>query len=179
MKRGCAILLFILLLISLASAQYLFSLNVKVTPKVISLGEDIIVNTNIKSLGISSDRIDILVSYEIVSEGGELINKSERMIDIRSSTIAIQTSLSTSEIFKLPEDIKPGNNKIIAKVNYQGVETSASDSFYITKNTFLDKLNKLVNNNQIILVIIALIILIISIWRIIHHYRTHYKKSKP
>lgn len=176
MKRGI-ILLSTILLIGLVSAQYLFSLDVDVKPKVISLGEDIIVNTNIKSLGISSDRVDILVSYEIIGEDGELINKSERMIDIRSSTIAIQTSLSTSEIFKLPEDIKPGNHKIIVKVNYQGEETSASDSFRVTENTFFDKLNKLVNNNQIILVIIALLILIISIWRIIHHYHTHYKKS--
>ena len=166
------------MLISLVSAQYLFSLDVRVTPKFISSGEDIIVSTNIKSFGISSDRVDILVSYEIISEDGELINKSKRMIDIRSSTMAIQTSLSTSEIFKLQEDIKPGNYKIIVKVNYQGEETSASDSFYVAKDTFLAKLNKLVNNNQIILVIIALLILVISIWRVIHHYCTHYKKPQ-
>ena len=99
------------------------------------------------------------------------------MVDIRSSTMAIQTSLRTSEIFKLAEDMKPGNYKIIVKVDYQGDEASASDSFYVAKDTFLAKLNKLVNNNQIILVIIALLILVISVWRVIHHYRTHYKKS--
>lgn len=99
------------------------------------------------------------------------------MIDIRSSTMAIQTSLSTAEVFKLSEDIKPGDYNLVAKVNYQGEETSASDSFHVTSDTLLAKLNKLVNNNQIILVIIVSVILIISIWRMIHHYRTHYKKS--
>jgi len=65
MKRG-VILLFILLLISLASAQYIFSVDVEVMPKFISAGDNIIVNTNIKSIGISSDRVDIKISYEII-----------------------------------------------------------------------------------------------------------------
>ena len=174
---GRAVLLSVLLLVSLVSAQYLFGVDVKVTPKFVSSGENIIVNTNIKSLGISSGRVDVLVSYEIINQNGELINKSERMIDIRSSTMAIQTSLATAEVFRLSEDIKPGDYNLIVKVDYQGEETSASDSFHVAKDTFLSKLNKLVNNNQIILVIIALMILIISVWRIIHHYRSHRKRS--
>ena len=163
------ILLFILLLISLVNAQPIFNVDVKVTPKIIFTGENIIVNTNIKSLGISSDRVDIKISYEIVSE-------NDRIIDIKSSTVAIRTSLSISEVFKLSENIKSGNYKVIAKVDYQGNKTSASDSFFVTKNTFLVKLNKLVNNNPIIFIIILIIILIILIWRGIHHYHTHHKR---
>lgn len=178
MKRGVAVLFFVLVLTSLVGAQYLFSVEVKVIPKFIFAGENIIVNTEIKNLGISSDRVDIKVSYEIVSEDGELINKSERIIDIKSSTMAIQTSLSISEIFTLSEDIKPGNYKLVVKVDYQGKETSGSDSFHVTKNTLLEKLNKFVNNNHIILVIIALLILAISIYRLIQYYHRYHKKSK-
>ncbi|AJF63118.1 MAG: hypothetical protein QT11_C0001G0994 [archaeon GW2011_AR20] len=174
MKRG-VILLFILLLISLASAQYIFSVDVEVMPKFISAGDNIIVNTNIKSIGISSDRVDIKISYEIVGENDELINKSDRIIDIKSSTKAIQTSLSVSEVFKLSENLKSGNYKVIAKVDYRGNKTSNSDSFFVTKNTFLVKLNKLVNDNPIIFIILLLIIIVISIWRIIHHYHLNHK----
>src|SRR3989344_3202796 len=152
MKRG-VILLFILLLISLASAQYIFSVDVEVMPKFISAGDNIIVNTNIKSIGISSDRVDIKIS----------------------STKAIQTSLSVSEVFKLSENLKSGNYKVIAKVDYRGNKTSNSDSFFVTKNTFLVKLNKLVNDNPIIFIILLLIIIVISIWRIIHHYHLNHK----
>ena len=177
MKGGVVLLLF-LLSISLVSAQYLFGVDVKVTPKIVSTGENVIISTNIKSLGISSDRVDIKVSYKIINENGKLINKSDRTIDISSSTVAIQTSLGTSEIFKIPNDMKSGDYKIVVSVNYQGDEASGSDSFYIAKNTLLDNLNKLVSNNAIILVIIALMILIISIWRIAHHYLTRNKKSR-
>ena len=178
MKRRGAVLLAIVLLISLMGAQYLFTVEVKVMPKFIPAGGDIIVSTEIKSLGISSDRVDIKVSYEIVSRDGELINKSERIIDIQSSTMAIQTSLSISEIFTLSEDIKPGNYKMVVSVDYEGRETSGSDSFHVTKNTILNKLNKLINNNQVILVILALLILIASIWRIIQFRHRYHKKNK-
>ncbi len=182
MKRGVillAVLFLIPFLINLVSAQYIFAQEVKVTPKVLFAGESIIVSTNIKSLGISTDRVDIEVSYEIVSDNGELINKSDRIINIMSSTMAIQTSLSISEVFKMPEDMEPGNYNMIVKVDYQGDITSASDSFQITKNSFMVKVDRLVSNNQIVLITIALLILAISIWRIIHHYLVHHKKSRP
>lgn len=178
MKRGGAILLFVLLLISFVSAQYIFAQEVKVTPKVLFAGENIIVSTNIKSLGTSSDRVDIKVSYEIVSDNGKLVNKSERTINMISSTMAIQTSLGISEVFMLPENMEPGNYNILVKVDYEGDVTSASDSFQITKNSFIVKLDRLVSNNQIILITIALLILGISIWRIIHHYLVHHKKPQ-
>jgi hypothetical protein len=170
------VLLSVLLLISFVSAQYIFAQNVKVTPKFLFAGENIIVSTDIKNLGVGSNKVDIKVSYEIVSENGELVNKSERIINIMSSTMAIQTSLSISEVFKMPEDMKPGDYNIIVKVNYEGDITSASDSFQITKNDFMVRLDRLVSDNQIILITIALMILFISIWRIIHHYLAHHHK---
>ena len=180
MKKGAvlfAALLGILFLINLASAQYIFVQEVKVTPKFVFAGENIIVSTNIKNLGISSDRVDIKVSYEIISENGELINKSERIIDMRSSTMAIQTSLSISEVFMLPENMEFGNYNMLVRVDYNGKITSASDSFQITKNGFLVKLDNIIGNNQIILITIAFLILAISIWRTIHHYLVHHHKS--
>ena len=169
MKRG-VIPLFILILVSLVSAQYIFHVDVKVMPKTISAGESLIVNTNIRSLGLNSnDRIDIKLSYEILDENGKII-------DMRSSTVALQTSLSISEVFNLPNNIKSGNYNVIVKVDYQGYNESASDSFYVRENTFLGKLNELMNNNPIIFIIIFFVIFIILMWWIIHHHHTHHNK---
>ncbi|MEK6841012.1 MAG: hypothetical protein AABX45_00255 [Nanoarchaeota archaeon] len=163
------ILLFILL-ISLVSAQYIFHVDVEVIPKTISPGENVIVNTNIKSLGLSSnEKIDVKISYEIQDENG-------KMIDMESSTVALQTSLSVSEVFKLSDDIKSGKYNVIVKVDYQGYKTSALDSFYVTKNTFLDRLNILISENPIIYIILFLLIIIILIWWAIHHHYAHHKR---
>ena len=181
MKEGGvlpAVLLAILLLASFAGAQYIFAQEVEVMPKFVFAGEDITVTTNIKSLGVSSDRVDIKISYEIVSESGKLVNKTDKIIDIKSSTMAIETSLSISEVFGLAENMEPGEYSILVKVDYEGEITSVSDSFQITKNGLLVKVNRLVGGNQIILIIIALMILAISIWRIIHHYIVHHKFAK-
>lgn len=167
MKRGI-ILLFLLLLINLVSAQYIFNVNAEVIPKTVSAGENFIVNTNIKSLGLdSNERIDVKISYEIQDENGKII-------EISSSTNALQTSLSISEVFTLPSDIKPGKYNVIVKVDYQGYNTSASDSFYVKTSGIWGGAIGLLNENPIIFTIIFFLIFIIFIWWIIHHYYIHH-----
>lgn len=163
------ILLFILLLISLVNAQYIFHVDVEVTPKIISAGENIIVNANIKSLGLSSDRIDVKISYGIQDENGKII-------EISSSTNALQTSLSISEVFKLSDNIKSGKYNVIVKVDYQGYNSSASDSFYVKKRGIWRGAIGLLNENPIIPIIIFFLIFIIFVWWMIHHHYTHHKK---
>lgn len=163
------ILLFTLLLLSLANAQYIFNVDVNIIPKTISAGENIIVNTNIKNLGLISDRINVKLSYEIQDENGKLI-------DGRSSTLTLQTSLSISEVFTLSKNIKSGKYDVIVKADYQGYKASDSDSFYVRENTFLVKLNRVLDYTPIIFIIIFFVIVIILIRWIIHHYYTRHRR---
>ena len=135
MKRG-AILIFILLLVTLVHAEYIFNLEVEVIKltKTVYSGENIIVNTNVKSLGLGSkELIDVVLSYEITDEYNNIIMQ-------RKSTLALQTSFSQSEVFILPNNIKPGYYRVIAKVDYKGYNASDSDSFYVGRKSLLGKL---------------------------------------
>ena len=166
------ILLFILILINLVNAQYIFDLDVEVIPKTLiapPYQNTIIVNSNIINLGINSDeRIDITLSYEIK-------DKDNKIIDLRSSTVALQTSLSVSEVFNLPSNLKPGKYHVNVEVDYKDYNTLTSKEFYIEEKTFIGKINYLIDRNPVIFVVMFLILVLLFIWWIIHHYHLHHE----
>lgn len=164
------ILLFVLILINSVNAQYIFSLDVEVTPDILIAPHVLIVNTNIRSLGINSDeRIDILLSYEIKDEDNNII-------DSRSSTLALQTSLSQSEIFNLPSNLKSGKYYVKVKVNYQGYKAFKTEEFYIEEKSFIGKINYLIDKNPVIFIVMFLVLILLFIWWMIHHIHLHHEE---
>ena len=173
MKKSIIALLFLFLLINLAAAEYIFSVDVEIPTdkREILANEDLIVNTVIRSLGLDGEeRIDAKLTYTIVDENNNILDK-------RESTIALQTSLSVTEIFRMPSNIKPGNYRAVVKVSYQDYSASGSDSFYIIKTGLLGRLENFIDKDPgifvTILFVMALIIVILFI-EILHHKKDRY-----
>ena len=95
---------------------------------------------------------------------------------MRSSTVALQTSLSISEVFNLPSNLKPGKYNVNVKVDYKDYNILTSEEFYVEEKTFIGKLNYLINRNPVVFIVMFFILIILFIWWIIHHYHLHHKK---
>lgn len=164
-----SVMLFFILL-NLVNAQYILSLDTKVTEpdKTFYSGQEVMVSTDVRSLGEIRDRIDIKLNYEIIDYNNNLIMQ-------RESTLAVHTSLKTTEIFKLPEDIKPGKYNVMVKVSYGNYDSSASDLFYV-ESKFLGKSKEFIKENPFILTYGGLI-LIIAVVAVLY-YLIHRRNDK-
>lgn len=142
-------------LLNLVNAQYILSLDTEVTEpdKTFYPGQEVIVSTNVMSLGEIRDRIDIKLNYKIIDYNNNLIMQ-------RESTFAVHTSLKTTEVFKLPEDLKPGKYGVIVKISYDNYDSSASDLFYI-ESKFLGKSREFIKENPFIFTYGGLILIIV------------------
>ncbi|MEK6907383.1 MAG: hypothetical protein AABW45_02550 [Nanoarchaeota archaeon] len=137
------------------NAQYILSLDAEVTEpdKTFYPGQEVMVSTDVRSLGETRDRVDIKLNYKIIDYDNNLITQ-------RESTFAVHTSLKTTETFKLPEDLKPGKYNVIVKVSYGNYDSSASDLFYI-ESKFLGKSKEFIKENPFIFTYGVLILIII------------------
>ena len=123
-------------------------------------GQDVIVSANVKSLGIAQNRIDIKLNYEIIDQNGNIIAE-------RGSTLVLHTSLKTTEIFTLPENIKSGKYNLIVKAEDDKYSSSSSESFYV-ESKFLTELSDFIDKNtvlfEILLFLIISVFIIILLW---------------
>jgi len=120
------------------STPFIFSVhaNVASSTKTIFPGDSLIVNTEVRSLGLGSKKlIDANVIYTVLDSNNNLILKKE-------SVIALQTYFSASQVFQIPENAKPGMYHVTAEVNYDRYRDISSDSFFIKKKTILGNLFK-------------------------------------
>ncbi|AJF63142.1 MAG: hypothetical protein QT11_C0001G1018 [archaeon GW2011_AR20] len=126
------IAVFLLFFVAFVDAQYMFDVDSEIinNEKVFYPGEEIIVSTDIKSLGTIKDIINVKLNYTIVDENNNLITGNE-------STIALHTSLKTTEYLRLPDNIESGTYQVRVKVSYQGYTTSASNTFYVKSKFFI------------------------------------------
>ncbi len=162
------IAVFLLFFVTFVDAQYIFDINFEIMndEKIFYPGQEIIVSMDIKSLGMIRDIIDIKLDYTIVDENNNLITESE-------STIALHTSLKTTEYFRLPDNLESGTYHVRAKVSYQGYTTNASDTFYV-KSKFFINLEKILNKYPLVFTVglsLFFIIIIFLIFSLMHRNR--------
>ena len=169
MKRTI-VFLFVLIFVNSANAQYIFNVDVEIVnpEKVFYPGKNLIVNADIKSLGITQDRIDVKLDYKILDYNGNIITE-------RESTVAIHTSLKTTEIFSLPKNIKEGTYAVIVRVEDGDYSSSGSQSFYV-ESRFLAKLSVFVSENPVLFGIILFLSILSFILMLLWVMHTTYRK---
>ena len=106
--------------------------------KTVYPGNSVIVNANVRSLGLGSrELIDINLIFKVLDQNNRVILKQE-------STVALQTSLSISEIIYIPNDMKPGMYYVYVEANYKGYRGYSSEAFYVKRKSIFN-IGKLFN----------------------------------
>jgi len=115
-------------LVEVESSDPLFDVGLKIPKqfKNIKPGEDFLVLVDIFNLGDGEVGRDVVLEFSIKDSEGKTVLKKE-------NSVAIETSVSHSELITLPGDIEIGMYVVYVKVLYVDKIASASGTFYVEK----------------------------------------------